>query len=316
MRIVSLLASATEMIAALGCLDQLVGRSHECDYPPEVQRLPLVSTVQINTETSSAEIDAQIKQLASQQQAAQNNALKALSIYSSNIELLQKLQPDIIFTQTQCAVCAVSERDVVAALQQLTGLQPRIVSLAPYRLNDVWEDLMRVGQALERQEQAATLVSGYKNRLKDLQNKTATLNEGHPKPRVAILEWLDPLMGAGNWTPELVMYVGGEPTCGETGMHSPWLGWQELQNADPDVLILAPCGFSLERTISDLPLLQHHPAWQSLQAVKQGRVYAINGNYYLNRSGPRLVESAEILAHVIWGERLELDVDSQGWTHI
>jgi len=304
------------MIAALGCLDQLVGRSHECDYPPEVQRLPLVSTVQINTETSSAEIDAQIKQLALQKQAVQNTALKALSIYSINVELLQKLQPDIIFTQTQCEVCAVSERDVVAALQQLTGLQPRIVSLAPYRLSDVWEDMVRVGQALGRQEQAETLFHGYKNNLERLQNRTATLNEGKPKPRVAILEWLDPLMGAGNWTPELVTYASGEPMFGESGMHSPWLSWEELLNANPDVLILAPCGFSLERTMLDLPQLQHHPAWQSLQAVKQGRVYAIDGNYYLNRSGPRLVESAEILARVIWGERLDLEVDSQGWTHI
>jgi iron complex transport system substrate-binding protein len=316
MRIVSLLASATEMIAELGCLDQLVGRSHECDYPPQVQRLPLISTVQINTETSSAEIDAQIKQLASQKQTAQNNTLKALSIYSINVELLQKLQPDIIFTQTQCEVCAVSEHDVVAALQQLTGLRPRIISLSPYTLNDVWEDIMRVGQALGRQEQATTLVTSYKNRLANLQNRTAILNEGKPRPRVAILEWLDPLMGAGNWTPELVMYAGGESIFGESGMHSPWLSWQELLNTDPDVLILAPCGFSLTRTLSDLPLLQRHPAWQSLQAVKQSRVYVIDGNYYLNRSGPRLVESAELVAHVIWGKRLGLTVDSQGWLHL
>lgn len=316
MRIVSLLASATEMIAALGCLDQLVGRSHECDYPPEVLRLPLVSTVQINTETSSAEIDAQIKQLTQQKHAVQNTALKALSIYSINVELLQKLQPDIIFTQTQCEVCAVSEHDVVAALQQLTGLQPRIVSLAPYRLSDVWEDMVCVGQALGRQEQAETLVNGYKNKLADLQHRIGTLNEDQPKPRVAILEWLDPLMGAGNWTPELVTYAGGEPMFGESGMHSPWLSWEELLKADPDVLILAPCGFSLERIILDLPQLQHHPAWQSLQAVKQGRVYAIDGNYYLNRSGPRLVESAEILAHAIWGERLGLEVSDLEWLHI
>jgi iron complex transport system substrate-binding protein len=316
MRIVSLLASATEMIAALGCLDQLVGRSHECDYPPEVQHLPLVSTVQINTEASSAEIDAQIKQLTQQKQAVQNTALKALSIYSINVELLQKLQPDIIFTQTQCEVCAVSERDVVVALQQLTGLQPHIVSLAPYRLSDVWEDMVRVGQALGRQEQAEMLTNGYKNRLENLQQRTALLSEGKPKPRVAILEWLDPLMGAGNWTPELVTYAGGEPTFGESGMHSPWLSWEDLPHADPDVLILAPCGFSLERTMLDLQQMQRHPVWQSLQAVKQGRVYAIDGNYYLNRSGPRLVESTEILARVIWGEHLDLEVDNQGWTHI
>lgn len=134
MRIVSLLACATEMIAELGCLDQLVARSHECDYPPEVLHLPLVSTVQINVDTTSRQIDAQIKQLAHTKDTVQNDAIKALSIYAIDIELLQNLQPDIIFTQTQCEVCAVSERDVTLAIQQLIGLQPRVVSLAPYRL--------------------------------------------------------------------------------------------------------------------------------------------------------------------------------------
>ena len=150
MRLVSLLASATEMIAALGCLDQLVGRSHECDYPPEVQALPVVSTVQINTDVSSASIDAQIKQLAQSKLEPQNAALKALSIYAIDVAQLQSLRPDVIFTQTQCEVCAVSERDVMQAVQQLTGLQPRIVALAPHCLSDVWEDVLRVGQAVER----------------------------------------------------------------------------------------------------------------------------------------------------------------------
>src|SRR5438128_4155035 len=158
MRIVSLLASATEMIAELGCLDQLVGRSHECDYPPEVKALPVVSTVQIDIDTNSAQIDAQIKQLAQASISPQDAALKALSIYAIDVEQLQALRPDVIFTQTQCEVCAVSERDVMRAVAQLTGLQPRIVSLAPYRLRDVWQDVLRVGQALNRSEKAEMLV--------------------------------------------------------------------------------------------------------------------------------------------------------------
>ena len=316
MRIVSLLASATEIIAELGYFDQMVGRSHECDYPPEVQRLPLVSTVQINTETSSAEIDKQIKGLTQQKQAVQNNALKALSIYAIDVALLQQLQPDIIFTQTQCEVCAVSERDVLGALQQVTGLHPRIVSLAPYQLSDVWEDILRVGQALGCQQRAETLIHGYKNEIKDIQNRTARISGGAPKPRVAVLEWLDPLMAAGNWTPELVEHAGGEALFGEIGRRSPWLTWQELIEADPDVLILAPCGFTLERTLLDLPLLQQHEAWQALRAVKSGQVYAVDGNYYLNRSGPRLVESTRILAHIIWGERLALEKVPPGWLHL
>lgn len=316
MRIVSLLASATEMIVALGCLDQLVGRSHECDYPQEVLQLPLVSTVQINTETSSNEIDAQIKRLAHEKESVQSNAIKALSIYRIDVALLQELQPDVIFTQTQCEVCAVSERDVTLALQQLTGLQPRIVSLSPYRLADVWEDIVRVGKALGRHEQAEALVQGYQDRLNQLRQQSMKLNQNGKKPRVAVLEWLDPLMSAGNWTPELIEYAGGESSFGEVGVHSPWLTWEELQAADPDVLVLTPCGFTLERTHVDLSLLQQHPLWRSLQAVRNGRVYAIDGNYYLNRSGPRLVESAELLGRVIWGESLVISVDASAWQQI
>lgn len=313
MRIVSLLASATEMVAALGCLDQLVGRSHECDYPPEVQRLPVVSTVQIDTEGSSTKIDAQVKQLAHEAFTSEDAALQALSIYAIDVEQLQALQPDVIFTQTQCEVCAVSERDVMRAVQQLTGLQPRIVSLSPRRLSDVWEDVLRVGQALGQQEQAAMLVAEYQRRLQRLKNTTDT--EGK-KPRVTVLEWLDPLMAAGNWTPELVAYAGGENVFGETGLHSPWLTWDELQAADPDVLVLSPCGFTLERTQVDVPLLQQHRGWQALSAARNGRVYAIDGNAYLNRSGPRLVESAELLARVLWDGQLDVEVDANAWRRI
>lgn len=313
MRIISLLASATEMVAALGCLDQMVGRSHECDFPPEVYALPVVSTVQIDINASSAQIDAQVKQLAQKKHEPEDPALKALSIYAIDIDKLQALRPDVIFTQTQCEVCAVSERDVMRAIGQLTGLQPLVVSLSPYRLQDVWEDVLRVGMALGKQDQAQTLVEQYHQRLSDLAVKTAAFGA---KPGVAVLEWLDPLMGAGNWTPELVAYAGGKNIFGEIGQHTPWLTWEELQAADPDVIVLSPCGYTLERTMEDVPLLQKHPAWANLQAVRNGRVYAIDGNQYLNRSGPRLVESAELLARVIWGERLGIPVDANGWQHV
>jgi len=313
MRIISLLASATEMVAALGCLDQMVGRSHECDYPPEVRLLPVVSTVQIDINTSSAEIDAQVKQLAQKKREPEDPALKALSIYAIDIDRLQELRPDVIFTQTQCEVCAVSERDVIRAIARLTGLQPLVVSLSPYRLQDVWEDVLRVGRALGKGDQAQTLVERYQQRLSDLAIKTAAFGY---KPGVAVLEWLDPLMGAGNWTPELVAYAGGENIFGEVGQHSPWLSWEELQAADPGVIVLCPCGYSLERTMQDVPLLQQHPAWAGLKAVRNGRVYAIDGNQYVNRSGPRLVESAELLARVIWGEGLDIVVDYKGWKEV
>ena len=312
MRIVSLLASATEMVAALGCLNQLVARSHECDYPPRVLSLPVVSRVQIDTSASSADIDAQIKQLAQNVSEPRHAALKALSIYAIDVAMLQKLRPDVILTQTQCEVCAVSECDVTRAVAQLTGLQPRIVSLAPYRLADVWEEITRVGEALDRRAQAEHLMQAYQQRLTRLSELTARQRQGE-KPRVAVLEWLDPLMGAGNWTPELVSLAGGASVTGESGQHAPWLSWEELLAADPDVLILAPCGFTLERTMQDVPLLRQHPSWQSLRAVKTGRVYAIDGNAYINRSGPRLVESAEILGRVMWGELPSIIVDEGAW---
>jgi iron complex transport system substrate-binding protein len=312
-RIISLLASATEMIDELGCLDQLVGRSHECDFPPQVCSLPVVSKVQIDIGTSSAKIDEQIKQLAHASSSTENAALKALSIYSIDVDQLQALRPDVIFTQTQCEVCAVSERDVMRAVQQLTGLQPRVVSLAPHQLSDVWQDVLRVGQALEVPERARQLVNGYKKKMDQLHSITSSFGY---RPRVAVLEWLDPLMGAGNWTPELVACAGGENIFGEVGLHSPWLNWEELLHANPAVLVLSPCGFTIERTLMDLPLLQQHPLWPSLQAVQTGQVYAIDGNQYLNRSGPRLVESAELLGRVIWGESIGIQVDALGWKHL
>jgi len=300
------------MVVALGYQDSLVGRSHECDYPPEVLSLPVVSSVQIDIHATSAQIDAQVRQRMHQPKP-DDPALAALSIYAIDLELLQELRPDVILTQTQCEVCAVSQRDVTQAIAQLAGLSPQIVSLAPYQLQDVWEDVRRIGNVLGSPDRAALLVQHYQQRLNDLHHKTATFDF---EPRVAVLEWLDPLMGAGNWTPELVSYAGGKNLFGEAGQHSPSLSWQDLQRADPDVIVLGPCGYSLERAIQDIPLLSGHPLWQQLKAVRESTVYAIDGNQYLNRSGPRLVETAEILAQMIWKHQLDLAVDTTGWTLI
>jgi iron complex transport system substrate-binding protein len=298
-RVVSLLASATEIVAELGCLDWLVGRSHECDFPPQVQSLPVVSRVEIDATLSSAEIDAQVKARATQAQTAAPEALQALSLYRLDVDLLRDLRPDVILTQTQCEVCAVSERDVTEALRSLTGIAPRVVSLAPYRLSDVWRDIARVGEALGRAPEATTLITGYTARLDALRKRTSSHLAS--SPRVAMLEWLDPLMAAGNWTPELIEIAGGNNLFGRNGEHSPWLTWEELAAADPDIIVLAPCGFELGRTLADLPILQAHPIWASLTAVRTGRVFAADGNAYFNRSGPRLVDSAEILAAILWG---------------
>ncbi|HKD76831.1 MAG TPA: cobalamin-binding protein [Ktedonobacterales bacterium] len=309
LRIVSLLASGTEMVAALGSLDQLVGRSHECDYPPEVAALPALSRIEIDLSGGSAAIDAQVKERVAVAQTAPPDALRALSLYQIDSDLLHTLQPDVIITQTQCDVCAVSERDVEYAVQQMTGVKPRIVALAPHRLADVWEDLIRVGQAIGKEEHARDLVANYKRRLADIADFA---RQQEHRPRVAMLEWLDPLMGAGNWMPELVTLAGGDPVFGEIGQHSPWLSWDELLAADPDVLVLAPCGYDLPRTLEDVPLLRVHPAWQSLTAVRNGQVYAADGNAFFNRSGPRLVESAEILSAIFYRRAMHV----QWWQQI
>lgn len=317
MRLVSLLASATEMLAELGMLASLVGRSHECDYPPAVTALPVVSRVTINTAASSADIDAQIKHLAGCALPSEEAAWRALSIYALDLPLLQRLQPDVIFTQTQCEVCAVSEREVARVVAHLTGCQPQMVSLTPHRLADVWEDVLRVGQAVGRASQARLLVDQYQQRLSHLRTRCDRL-AGSCKPRVAILEWLDPLMGAGNWTPELVAYAGGEALFGESGQRTPWLRWETLQAADPDVIVLAPCGFDLARTLQEMPVFQQHPVWATLRAVRTGHVYALDGNAYLNRSGPRLVETAELLAQALWEKQTitTSDVGAQALVNI
>lgn len=294
MRVVSLLASATEMVAALGALDDLVGRSHECDWPPAVLALPAVSRPAILVATTSAAIDAQVKARARAAQTAAPDALAALSIFQIDPEALRTLAPDVILTQTQCEVCAVSERDVQAALRQIAGLNPRIVSLAPYRLADVWRDVARVGAALGREDAAHRLLADIADRLERLRSAAPPV-----RPRVALLEWLDPLMGAGNWIPELIAVAGGAPCFGDAGAHSPWLTWDDLAAADPDAIILAPCGYTIARTLADVPLLTANPAWGALRAVRAGRVFVADGNAYFNRSGPRLVDSAEALAAML-----------------
>ncbi len=295
LRVVSLLASATEIVAALGCVDLLVGRSHECDWPPEIQALPVLSRPEIDIARSSAEIDAQVKARSQEAVSCPPDAIAALSFYSIDAEQLTLLRPDIILTQTQCEVCAVSERDVVAALARAAGMAPRIVALNPRHLSDCWQDIRRVGQALQRADAAEKLCEAITLRL------AALAPVDQMRPRVAFLEWLDPLMGAGNWMPELIAAAGGTPCFGEAGAHSPWISWEELAVADPDIIVLSPCGYDLARTYEDLPLLQAQPIWHTLRAVQAGRVFAADGNAYFNRSGPRLVDSAEMLAAMLHG---------------
>lgn len=301
LRIVSLIPSATEILAQLGLLDQIVGRSHECDYPAEIKTRPICTEPKFNPVGTSAEIHDRVTDLLQ----------SALSVYRVKTEVLQQLQPTHILTQAQCEVCAVSLSDVEQAVATLTGMQPEIISLQPNTLKDVWDDIERVAIALGVESQPS--LSQLQARVAACANKTKTLSD---RPTVACIEWAEPLMAAGNWIPELVELAGGQSLFGVVGQHSPWLQWPDLLAANPDVMILMPCGYDLNRTQQDADLLVQHPDWQSLQAVKTGRVYITDGNQYFNRPGPRLVDSLEILAEILHPELFAFGYTGSGWKQL
>ena len=300
-RIVTLIASATEIVAALGFEDQLVGRSHECDYPRSVERLPVCSEAKIDVDGSSRQIDDRVKTL----------LRDALSVYRVFPELLQRLEPTLIVTQTQCEVCAVSLRDVEAAVCRLVGAQPRIVSLEPMKLADVWGDIRRVADALGASRRAERLIEQLQARLDAIAVRAAKQN---CRPRVASIEWIDPLMSAGNWVPELIDLAGGDELFGRAGKHSPYMTWDQLREADPDAIVLMPCGFDIQRTRREMPALINQPGWADLRAVKESQVFLTDGNAYFNRPGPRLVESAEILAEILHPSVFRFGHEGRGWS--
>lgn len=286
-RVISLLPAATEMVAALGCADQLVGRSHECDFPDAIKELPVCSRPRFNAAASGAEIHQNVVRLLE----------NALSIFDLDVDSIRELQPDLILTQSQCEVCAVSNHDLERALAEWTGRRPQILSLSPLRLEDVFQNLTQIAGVLGVPDRANELVNGWRKWLVELRSAARRQTS---KPSVVCIEWFDPLMVAGNWVPELVEIAGGRDVLGKAGVHSPWIKWTDIQKADPEVIVLMPCGFDLGRTIDEACVLTGLPGWNDLRAVKAGRVFAVDGNSYFNRPGPRLIESAEILASVLW----------------
>ena len=284
-RIVSLLPSATELVVAAGRGGALVGRSHECDFPPLVEALPVCTATKLERGLTSRQVEDRVQEIVRQ----------GLSVYEVHAERLRALKPDIIITQTQCAVCAVTPADLDASLASWVGAPPALLSLAPETLDDVWADLRRVGEAVGARDAAEAAVEELQRRFEALRERGVSLGW---RPRVACIEWIDPPMAAGNWAPELVQAAGGEPLFASAGQHSPWLAWEDLAAANPDVIVLMPCGYRLAQTMADLPALSQRPEWRDLAAVRKGRVYAADGHHYFNRPGPRLVESAEILAAV------------------
>lgn len=299
-RIVSLLPSATEIVAALGCADRLVGRSHECDFPADIAGLPIVSRPRIDIDASSAEIDRQVK-------AAEQNAL---SVYDVDTTLLAKLRPDVIVTQDLCAVCAVSLSDVEQAVCDLTGAPVDLVSCRPGKLADIWTDIRRVAKALGAVRQGNRLIERLTLAIEGIESQCRLIE---PKPTVACVEWLDPLMAAGNWVPELIARAGGVSLFGQAGKHSPWLTFEALATADPDVIVVSACGFDIERSLKELPALTEQPGWRDMRAVRDGRVYVTDGHQFFNRPGPRIVETLEILAEILHPGRFAFGHEGGGW---
>jgi iron complex transport system substrate-binding protein len=303
-RIVTLLPSATEIVCALGFESQLVGRSHECDYPPAVAQLPALTSPKFKVEGTSAEVDQRVKQILSD----------ALSVYRVNVDLLRSLRPDVIVTQSQCDVCAVSLRDVEqAAASWIDGPSPKIISLAPFALDDVIADIERVGVELGEPARAGELAAALKRRMATIEQQAAQAGR---RPRVGCIEWLEPLMAAGNWMPELVTMAGGRNLFGDPGQHSPTMKFDRLVADDPDVIILMPCGFDMDRTAAELEVLASQPGWSRLKAVCQQQVYVADGNQYFNRPGPRIAESLEILAEILHPQIFHFGHEGSGWRRI
>ena len=299
-RIISLLPAATEIICALGLSDNLVGRSHECDYPESVKALPICSDAKFLPGANSAQIDQQVKEILTE----------ALSIYEIDKALIQSLKPDVIITQAQCEVCAVSLKDVEKALSNLVSSETKIISLEPNTLADIFREIKEISVILDVEEAGNILIEDLEERIDLIKHK---LKFFPAKPKVALIEWLSPIMVAGNWIPELVEIAGGTPLLAENGKHSPFVEWQQIYDANPDILIVTPCGFSIARTLQEIDLLLNLPGWRDLEAVKNNRVYIADGNAYFNRSGPRIVDTIEILAEIITPKYFNYGYEGEGW---
>jgi iron complex transport system substrate-binding protein len=285
MRIVSLLPSATEIVCELGLRDQLVGVTHECDWPRSVLDLPRVTRTLIPTDASSAGIDALVREKMGGHTA----------LYTLDMEALQRVRPDLIVTQALCDVCAVSEAEVKNAACTLPGM-PRVVNLEPETLGEVLECIRDVARATGDERRADDVIARLQARVTAVVTR---VRRATTRPRVALLEWLDPPFSTGHWNPELVRLAGGEDGLGREGAKSVTLTWKQIVAYQPEIVLISCCGFTAERTLQEVGVLRDVPGWDELPAVRDGRVWVTDGASYFSRPGPRLVDSLELLAHVI-----------------
>lgn len=298
-RIISLIASSTEIVCALGMQNNLVGRSHECDFPPTVKELPQCTAPKFKTDGTSYEIDQRVKAIVQE----------GLSVYRVDADKLEALKPTHIITQDQCQVCAVSLSDVENAVCDIVSTHPQIVSLKPNSLADIWNDIKQVGVALGVADRSRKLIESLQSRMNSIKAKCTDL----PHPTVACIEWIDPLMAAGNWMPELIEMAGGVNLFGEAGKHSPWMKWEDVVAKDPDIIIVTPCGFDVARTLQEMHLIEGKPGFKDLTAVKSGSTFVADGNQYFNRPGPRVVESLEIMAEMLHPKSFQFGHEGTGW---
>ena len=298
-RVLSLIASSTEIVYTLGCGDNLVGRSHECDFPPGVLDLPYCTEPKFNINGSSIDIDNRVKSILQE----------ALSVYRIDEGKLAELNPDLIITQSQCDVCAVSLSDVENSVRKILGKKPNIVSLEPIQLSDIWDDIKKVATALKVEKRGESIISEMRERIDNL----CKMAEDFEKRTVACIEWIDPMMAAGNWVPELVQMAGGINLFGSKGKHSPWMKFEDLIKNDPDVIIVMPCGYNIDKSNQEMDTLRKMPKWDNLKAVQNGDVFLTDGNQYFNRPGPRLVDSLEILMEILYEDKFDFGHKNTGW---
>jgi iron complex transport system substrate-binding protein len=297
MRICSLLPGATEIACALGLADEIVGVSHECDFPAAARSKPVMVRSRIDPTTiGSGEIDRRVGDLLRSKQ----------SLYVLDEKSFKDSEPDIILTQGLCDVCALDYNDVVQAARSL-ATDPCIISLDPHCLADILNDVLRIGGATNRYRQAESLVQELNLRIQAVRDRTA---RSASQPRAACLEWFDPIYIAGHWVPEMVQIAGGNDILGTAGEPSAKLEWDAVIASLPEVLILMPCGFDLERTVRESSLLKNRAGWQTLPAVRDGRIFAVSGADYFSRPGPSLIDGLEILNQIVHPELSSAPISS------
>ncbi len=300
-RIISLLPSATEIVVAIGAGSNLVGISHECDHPQEIKNLPVCTKANIDSTLSSAAIDSAVKQ----------KIENALSLYELDFDLIKSLNPDLIITQDQCEVCAIHVDDLRSKLVEVLGREVEIISLHPSSIEDVLEDIKRVGESLAINTEV--LIEDLNDRIEIVKHKVKFVKH---RPEIVCIEWMEPLMSAGHWTPQLINYAGGEALLSEPFEKSKYISWDQLKEADPDGIIIAACGFTMEKIKEEMSALQSNQTWNELKAVQKGHVFIADGNAYFNRSGPRLVDTLEIIAEILQVNQFYYGFENEAWEQL